>query len=301
LTWSFHLKPGQVWSDGTPLTANDWVASYRYMVDPKHAYDFVWLWNGIIDGWDQAEAGEITPDKIGMSAPDDLTVAVKTQAPMGFLPATMIYWAPLQAAALEKAGSANYQLDPATSVSAGPFMLKEFVAGDHVLLVANPTYTGFRKPILSEIRGVYGDMLNGSFLAFQHHDVDTINYGNMSPADLQTINADPVMSKNYHPNMGDFRTDYLLFDTYTAPFNNLDVRLAFAKAIDRESIVKNVIGSQLALPAYSFLAPGFPASDTTGALKDIQAYDCPAAQKHLADAGYPDGKDFPPTELELRG
>ena len=143
--------------------------------------------------------------------------------------------------------------------------------------------------------------LNGSFLAFQHYDIDTVNYGNMSPADLQTMNADPVMSKNYHPNMGDFRTDYLLFDTYTPPFNNLDVRLAFAKALDRESIVKNVIGPQLALPAYSFLAPGFPASDTAGALKDIQAYDCPAAQKHLADAGYPDGKDFPAVELELRG
>jgi ABC-type transport system substrate-binding protein len=301
LTWSFHLRPGQVWSDGTPLTANDWVASYRYMVDPKHAYDFVWLWNGIIDGWDQAAAGETTPDKIGMAAPDPLTVTVKTQAPMGFLPTTMIYWAPLQAAALAKAGSANYQLDPATSVSAGPFKLTQFAAGDHLTLDANPTYNGFRKPQLREIRGVYGNALNGSFLAFQHYDVDTVNYGNMSPADLQTVNADPVMSKNYHPNMGDFRTDYLLFDTYTPPFNNLDVRLAFAKALDRESIVKNVIGAQLALPAYTFLTPGFPASDTKGALKDIQAYDCPAAQAHLATAGFPGGKGFPAVQLELRG
>ena len=44
LSWTFHLRPGQVWSDGTPLTANDYVASYRFMVDPKNAYDFVWMW-----------------------------------------------------------------------------------------------------------------------------------------------------------------------------------------------------------------------------------------------------------------
>src|SRR5262249_50231635 len=155
----FHIHPGQMWSDGTPVTANDWVASYQYMVDPKHAYDFVWLWNGTIAGWDQAEAGEITPDKIGVTAADDLTLDVKTQGPLGFLPSTMIYWAPLQAAALQKAGSANYQLDPKTSVSSGPFALKSFAAGDKVVLTANDKYTGYRKPYISQISGVYGDAL----------------------------------------------------------------------------------------------------------------------------------------------
>jgi peptide/nickel transport system substrate-binding protein/oligopeptide transport system substrate-binding protein len=302
LTWSFHLRPGQMWSDGTPLTANDYVASYRYMVDPKHAYDFVWMWNGEIAGWDQAAAGEIAPDEIGVAAPDDNTFTVTTQVPMGFVPSTFYFWAPLQAAALEKSGSANYQLDPATSVSSGPFKLKEFVAGDRVILEANPAYTGFRPTMLKEYRAFFGDP-NTSFAAFQNHDIDHASYENLSPADLQSVVTDPVLSKHYFPNMGDFRTDYLLMDTYSAPFDNLNVRLAFAKALDRESIVNNVIntgGVQVALPAYSFLAPGFPASDTSGALKDIQAYDCPAAQKLLADAGYPDGKDFPAVQLELR-
>ncbi len=301
LTWSFHLRPGQMWSDGTPLTANDWVASFRYMVKPEHAYDFVWMWNGVIEGWDQAAAGEIPPEEIGMTAVDDNTLAVTTQTPIGFLPATLFFWPPLQAAALEQYGSGNYQLDPATSVSSGPFKLKEFVAGDHLVLEANPTYTGFRQPYLREIRAQFGDKLNTSFLAFQNHDIDTVAYDAMSPADLELVNADPIMSQNYLPNMGDFRTDYLLFDTYTPPFDNLDVRQAFAKALDREAIVENVIGSQLAIPAYSFLAPGFPASDTTGALKDFQAYDCPAAKQHLADAGYPEGEGFPAVQLELRG
>src|SRR5215813_11268446 len=79
LTWTFHLRKGQVWSDGTPLTANDYVASYQFMVDPKHAFDFVWMWQGVIKGWDQAVAGEIKPDQIGMKAVDDLTLSVTTQ------------------------------------------------------------------------------------------------------------------------------------------------------------------------------------------------------------------------------
>jgi len=300
LTWTFHLRPGQVWSDGTPLTANDYVATYQYMVDPKHAYDFVWMWQGVIKGWDQAVAGEIKPDQIGMTAVDDLTLAVTTQKAAPYLPGTMYFWAPLQAKALKALGP-DYMLDPKTSVSSGPFILKEFVAGDHVLLEANPTYKGYSKPWLYQLRGIYGDMLNGSFSAFQAHQVERVNYGNLAPADFKVIDANKEMADNYRANMGDFRTDYLLFDTFNAPFSDVNVRLAFAKAIDRESIVKNVIGARLAIPAYSFLAPGFPASDAKGDLKSIQSYDCPAAQALMAKAGFANGKGFPDTELKLRG
>ena len=152
-----------------------------------------------------------------------------------------------------------------------------------------------------ELRGIYGDQLNGSFLAFQNGDVDRVNYVHIAPSDFEVIAAEPVLSENYLPNFGDFRTDYLFFDTFTPPFDDQRVRLAFAKALDRDSIVENVVGSQFGIPAYSFLAPGFPASDTEGALKDIQGFDCPAAQALLADAGYPNGDGFPAQELKLRG
>lgn len=300
LSWTFHLRPGQVWSDGTPLTAMDYVASYRFMVDPANAYDFVWMWQGTIRGWSEAVAGEISPEEIGMEAVDDLTLVVHTDGPRPYLPGTLYFWPPMQAAALAKYGP-NYILDPATSVSSGPFILKEFEAGNRVILEANPTYNGYRKPYLRELRGIYGDQLNGSFLAFQNGDVDRVNYVHISPADFEVVAADPVMSANYRPNFGDFRTDYLFFDTYNPPFDNRQVRLAFAKALDRESIVENVIGSQFGIAAYSFLAPGFPASDSTGALKPIQAYDCEAAQALMAEAGYPNGEGFPAVELKLRG
>ncbi len=302
LSWTFHLRPGQVWSDGTPLTANDYVASYRFMVDPANAYDFVWMWQkgsaGTIKGWDQAVAGEIKPEEIGMTAKDDNTLVIETEGPRPYAPGTFFFWPPMQAKALAEIGP-GYILDPKTAVSSGPFMLSEFKPGESVVEVANPTYNGYRKPYLKEFRVFYG-AIDTSFTAFQSHDVDRVTYENLSPADFEVISKDPVLSANYRPNFGDFRTDYLLFDTFNPPFNDKNVRLAFAKAVDRESIVKNVMGSQFAIPAYSFLAPGFPASDSKGDLKDIQSYDCDAAKKLLSDAGFPDGKDFPAQELELR-
>ena len=301
LTWIFHLRPGQVWSDGTPLTANDWVVTWRWMANPDNAYDFVWMWQGLIDGWSEAVAGEIPPEEIGMEAVDDLTLAIRTVAPAPYLPSTMFFWPPLQAAALEEFGP-NYVNDPATSVSSGPFILREFVAGERILLEANPTYNGFRQPWLREIRGLYGDKLNGSFLAFQDHEIDRVGYEFLAPADFEVITSDPALLENYLPNPGDFRTDYLLLDTFNPPFDDRNVRLAFAKAVDRDAIVDNVINVnfQLAVPAYSFLAPGYPAWDVDGELKDIQAYDCEAAQALLSDAGYPNGEGFPPLELLLR-
>ena len=299
LTWTFTLREGQVWSDGTPLTAEDWVATWRYMADPEHAYDFVWLWLGIIEGWDEAVAGEIPLEEIGMTAVDDRTLEIRTQEPFPPLPSTFYFWPPLQAQALAEHGP-DYLLDPATAVSSGPFVLTEFVPGDRIVLDVNPDYNGLRRPWLRQIIGVYGDQLNGSFLAFQNREIDRVNYGFLSPADFEIIGSDAELSVNYRPHGGDFRTDYILFDTFTEPFDDVNVRLAFAKSIDREAIVENVIGSQAAVPAYSFLAPGFPAANSEG-LSDIQRYDCEAAQGLLADAGYPDGEGFPPVELALRG
>lgn len=300
LTWTFKLRPGQMWSDDTPLTATDYVESYRFMVDPKNAYDFAWMWQGVIKGWSQAVAGEIKPDEVGMKAVDDLTVEVTTEAPFPPLPGTLYFWPPLQAKALKEYGP-NYMLDPKTSVSSGPFMLKEFVAGDRLVLVANPKYKGFRPPYLREIRGRYGDLRNASFAAFQAREIEHVSYDNLSPADFKIIFDTPELRDNYRPNTGDFRTDYLLMDTYNPPFNNVKVRQAFAKAVDRESIVKNVIGERFALPAYSFLMPGFPAADVKGDLRPLQAYNCDEARKLLADAGYPDGAGFPELELAMRG
>lgn len=306
LTWAFHLRGDQVWSNGDPVTAMDWVRSFQYMADPANAYDFVWMWNGVIAGWDESVAGEISPEEIGVIAEDDNTVLVITQKPFPPLPATMAYWPPMHAGSLGEPGAwtPEYILDPETHVSSGPFILTEFVPGDHLVIEANPDYVGPRTPWLREIRGVYGDQLNSSFIAFQNYEIERVDYIHLKPSDYEVLNNNEEMRQGFRPHAGDFRTDYLLFDTFNPPFNDLNVRLAFAKAVDRQGIVDNVInvgGAEAAYPAHTFLAPGFPGWDSAGDFSDVQVYDCPAAQELLAEAGYPDGEGFPAQELKLRG
>src|SRR5207244_7659952 len=79
--WTFKLDPNLMWSDDTPVTADDFVATFRYGADPKHAWDFTWFYNGIIKNWDDAVAGKVALDQIGVKAVDAHTLSIETQDP----------------------------------------------------------------------------------------------------------------------------------------------------------------------------------------------------------------------------
>ncbi len=298
LTWTFHLRPGMIWSDGTPVTANDWVQTYRYAADPEHAWDFSWFYAGVIKNWDEAIAGEVPLEELGVVAVDDLTLEVTTYSPFPPLPGMMHFAFPLQAKALEAYGP-YYNNDPATSVSSGRFVLVSLEPGKKIVMDANEMYKGPTPPFLKRLEFIYMDP-STNFASFQKGEIDSVGYESLTPADLDLVMADPVLSANYFRHFGDFRTDYLLFDTFNAPFNDLNVRKAFAHAVDRDIIVKNVMGEVKGSPAYSLLMPGFPSSDVKGDLHQYQNYDCDMAKQYLSDAGFPDGKDFAPLELWLR-
>ena len=299
VTWTFNLRPGMIWSDDTPVTANDWVATYRYAADPEHAWDFAWFYAGVIKNWDEVIAGELPVEELGVVAIDDLTLQITTYGPFPPLPGMMHFAWPLQAKALAEHGP-YYNNDPETAVSSGRFKLVEFQPGNRIVLEANEKYKGPNPPYLKRKEFIYMDP-STMFAAFQNGEIDRVGYESLSPADFDLILADPVLSENYLRHFGDFRTDYLLFDTYTEPFNDLNVRKAFAHAVDRESIVTNVYGEIKAMPAYAMLMPGFPSSDVTGELKEYQMYDCELANQYLTDAGYEGGEGFPALEMWLRG
>ncbi len=298
VTWTFKLRDGLMWSDGTPLTAYDYEATYRLTASPEHAWDFAWFYNGIIKNWDKAVAGEVPVEDIGFKAIDDHTLEITTEAPFPPLPGVMTYSWTLQKKALEEHG-AFYNNDLATTVSSGPFILKEFDPGNRIVIEANPAYTGIFPPRLQRIEGIYMSP-DTYFAAFQNGEIDRVPYEQLSPADFAIIQSDETLSENYLRHFGDFRTDYLLFDTFSPPFNDLNVRKAFAYAVDRDAIVKNVYGEIKAMPAHSMLMPGFPDADVDGTLTEYQTFDCPKAKQYLADAGFPDGKGFPALEMWMR-
>ncbi len=298
LTWTFHIKPGLQWSDETPLTAYDWEATYRLIASPDHAWDFAWFYSGVLKNWDEIIAGELPPGDLGVKAVDDLTLQITTERPWPPLPAMMQFSFVMQKKALQEHGPL-YNSNVDTSVSAGPFMLDVLEPGKRIELVANPHYRGFRKPRLQRLIAEYRSA-DTFFLGFQSGEIDRVQSDWLSPADYEIIQADPTLKANYLRHFGDFRTDYLILDTYTPPFNDLNVRKAFAHAVDRETIMPNIFGEIKAMPASSFLMPGFPASDTQGRLKEYQAYNCDQAKDYLAQAGYPDGEGFPKLEMWLR-
>ncbi|HEU5100866.1 MAG TPA: peptide ABC transporter substrate-binding protein [Roseiflexaceae bacterium] len=297
LVWTFTLDPNLIWTDDTPVTADDYVATFRYAADPKHAWDFTWFFGGVIKNWDDVVAGKMPVDQLGVKAADAHTLQFETQSPAPYLPAMLLYSMPLQKKALEAHGGL-YNSDVATTVSSGPYVLKEWQKGERLVYEANPKYKGTNKPFIQKIV-VIGAAPSTGFAAYQAGEIDFVAGPNLSPADNDIVSADPQLSKEFHPHYGDFRTDYLFFDTKNPPFDNVKVRQAFSHVIDRDGLIQSIIKPTQGIPAYSFLMPGFPASNSK-ALSTIQNYDVEAAKKLLAEAGYPDGKGFPKLTLWLR-
>ena len=289
LSWTFSIQPGLMWTNGDEVTADDYVASFQYAADPEHAWDFAWYYSGIIRNFKEAAAGTAATTDVGVKVgADKYQVVFETERPTPFLPAMLIWSAPLHAASLAKYGSGVYNIDPATAVTNGPFKLQEFSPDRRVVMVANTAYTGSLKPMTDKL--VFNIVSGGSdFARYQAGEIDAT--ANVGPGDLKTILDDPTLKSQWYVNPGDFRNYYVFFDVSKPPFDDQRVRMAFAKAIDREAIVAGIL-APMAIPAYTWLMPGFPDADQEG-LKSIQAFDADAAKALLADAGFPEGQGFP--------
>jgi oligopeptide transport system substrate-binding protein len=134
LTWTFHLR-GSRWSDGTPVTAKDFVSAWRRLLDPKagaRAAQLLW----IVKNGQAISAGRLPPEKLGIAAPDPATVIVSLEHPAPYLPELLTQPAalPLPPAAIRNGVHTNGY------VSNGPYLLKSWVPNDRVTLVKNPRF-----------------------------------------------------------------------------------------------------------------------------------------------------------------
>lgn len=294
-TWTFKIASGLVWSDGNPVTADDWVATFQYGADPKHAWDFTWFFQGIIKNWDDAIAGKVPLSQLGVTRGADAnTLLVETQVPAPYLPAMLVYSWPLSKAALAKSGPL-YNAKPETAVSSGPFILKLWQKDQQIVYERNPTYKGKLTPAYTKIIQKIADRKT-YFTAYQNNEIDYME--KPAPAELKIAQSDPDLSKQIYSSNGDFRTYYLFFDVNTPPFDNPKVRQAFSHIVDRDAIQKSILGPS-GTPAYSWLAPGFPGSQRE-ATQDIQKFDLAMAKQLLSEGGFPDGKNFPKQTMWLR-
>jgi len=295
MTWTFKIHPGLMWSDGNPVTADDWVATFQYAADPAHAWDFTWFFLGVIKNWDDAVAGKVAPDTIGVrTGADSSELVIETVVPAPYIPAMMLYSSPLSKAGLTTTGPL-YNAKPETAISSGPYILSEWTQQQQIVYVRNDKYTGSLKPMINKVVLKLADTSN-FFTMYQNNEIDFME--GPPPAALTQMQGDEATAKEIYSGVGDFPTWYIFFDVTKAPFDNLKVRQAWSHAIDRDLLKEKVLGPA-GTPAYSWLAPGFPASQRE-AMAPIQNFDPATAKSLLADAGFPDGKDFPKQQLWLR-
>jgi oligopeptide transport system substrate-binding protein len=292
LTWTFTLQDNLVWSDGTPLTAEDYVFALQRAA--KEGYDFNWYWSlaGGIKGWSDVTNKKADPSTLAIKAVDDKTIEVTTTAPKSYFPGVASLWYPVPKHVVDKLGD-DYALNVNTLVASGPFMVQAWEKSNNTMtLVKNPTYHG---PWPAQIDKLVLDTQLGppevGFPAFMASEGDytALNAGQVPFVTQRFPNA---IRKN-----AVFAVYYLAFDIDSAPFNNVDVRKALWYAINRDELTSTVL-KDIAIPAKSILAPSYPGYQQK--IADEAKFDPATAKAELAKAGYPDGKGFPRIEIWYR-
>ncbi len=293
--WDFFLRKGLEFSDGNPITANDWIETFRRSF--ANGYDFGWFYYDILNA-QEVLSGDLDPEELGMEAIDDFTLRIHTKSPTPHLPALGVWAhvAPMQA--YEQYGD-NWAVEPEHYIASGPWILTEFERGIKWTFELNPNYQGVLRPYFSELRG---RTLPTGLPAYIAGDLQGYSIGIDTPAgEVGIINANPVLRAESHPQPSPV-TWYIGFHTMGdfPPLADHKVRLALNKAIDKETIIGEV-GRGFAYPAWGIVPKGFP-GNVYDKLKDADpnVFDVEAAQKLLAEAGFPGGEGFPKYELWIR-
>ncbi len=289
--YTIKLKDGLKWSDGQPLTAKDFEYSIKRECSEANAgnYQYV-LGAGMLDivGCDDYFTGKGTADGVGVKALDDTTLEVTLTAPKATFTTIMAMWPtfPVRQDIVEKFG--DRWTDPGNIVVNGPYTLSEMVPKDHVTLVPNPNWALDPKPQVQEITVKFIDDLEVAFRAFQTGELDITQ---VPATEIPTIQNDPTLKSEYLQ-IGSLRIWSVEMQMKDPVLSNFNVRLALSRAIDRDSLVK-VVYNDAYLAADYWLVKGIAGYQGNGPFENLIGYDPTAAQKALADAGYPNGEGFP--------
>ncbi len=292
LTWTFRLREGLKFSDGHPLTAEDYVFALERAA--TGGYDFAWYWDFAagIAGWAEVTSGEAGPEALGIRAVDDLTIEVTTNTPKPYLPSVVSLWYAVPKHAVDEHGD-DYAVNVDTLVSSGAYMVRSWNKNDNTMtLVKNPEYTGPWPGIADEL--TIDQSLGQPEVGLPAFMAGEVDFAFLNAGQIPFVEA--RMPEMLREN-AIFAVSYISFDLDSPPFDNLDVRKALWYAIDREEMTSTVL-RDLAIPGRSLLSPSFPGYNE--AIAEQAVFDPEKAREHLANAGYPGGEGFPEVEIWYR-
>ena len=293
LTWTFHLRDA-MWSDGRPVTADDFVYAYRRILDPKTASIYAYLVYLLKNG-QAANEGKAPLESIGARALDPRTLQLVLEHPAPYLPQILMHvsFYPVPKHVVERYGAA--WVKPGRYVSNGPFKLASWRLGDRMQVVKNPDFFDAAKVCVDRINYYPTNDAISAERRIQRGELD-INTTFQSNR-LQRLNKTLPGYARTHVSLA---TGYISFNTRDVKaLQDVRVRRALSEAVDRDFITQKLqrAGQQ---PAYSFVTPGtanyVQGAKTRWADKPFTARQA-EARALLAQAGYGEKS---PLKIELK-
>ena len=290
MTYTFHLRDTAKWSNGDPVVAGDFVYGWRRAADPATASPYQWyiqlmsLKNG-----DAVVKGDMAPDQLGISAPDDHTVVVELSTPLPYFPTMTTHSTtfPAPQKVIEEFGADWTK--PEHIVSNGAYVLTEYNPGERIVRERNPLYWDNEHTIIDKTVGLIINDENVALTRFLAGELDLTDIPAGQYPRLKKEYPDEAIS---FPRLCNYYYTFNLSDSGPEAFKDVRVREALSLAVDRKVITENVMaGGQP--EAYSF-TPAAVAGFTPPA-SEMAAMTQPErdakAKELLAEAGY--GPDHP--------
>ena len=287
-TYTFHLRPEAKWSNGEPVTAQDFLASYRRILTPSLAAEYAYKFY-VIAGAEGFHRGQHSDfEKVGFRAPDAHTLVFTLNSPAPYLIEALKHycWFPVPIATIKQHGEVYRPGAPWTRagriVGNGPFILAEWRPNQRIVVTKSPTYWDRATVKLDTINFMPTESIDTEERMFRTGQIDRTQ--ELPSTKIDTYKRDFAASYRQDPYYGVY---FYRVNVTRPPLNDPRVRRALALSIDRESLVKNVTrGGQQ--PAYNFCPP----SPLFTSEARIQG-DLAEARRLLAEAGFPEGRGFP--------
>lgn len=304
LTWTFTMRDGLKWSDGTDLNAKDFEYTFKRIADTNVAAPYAETVIGMIEGYKDAIDSK-NPEKLNVKASDDgKTLTIKLAYPCSYFDKIVAFgtMSPVQKATVEKNGD-SWATKPETYVCNGPYTITEWTPSEKIVCKKNENYKGgwdSSKIVNDKLTFLLLEDSSASYTAYTGGTAQLIK--DVPTEEIPTLKKDKKDEFNVDPILG---TYYLSMNLNKAPFNNKNVRKALSLAIDRDYVANTVMQGTYT-PAYNYVGTGVDDVETGKFLENSKAANggktyisedykanLEEAKKALAEAGYPEGKGFP--------
>lgn len=304
LTWTFTMRDGLKWSDGTELNAKDFEYTFKRIADTNVAAPYAETVIGMIEGYKDAIDSK-NPEKLNVKASEDgKTLTIKLAYPCSYFDKIVAFgtMSPVQKATVEKNGD-SWATKPETYVCNGPYTITEWTPSEKIVCKKNENYKGgwdSSKIVNDKLTFLLLEDSSASYTAYTGGTAQLIK--DVPTEEIPTLKKDKKDEFNVDPILG---TYYLSMNLNKAPFNNKNVRKALSLAIDRDYVANTVMQGTYT-PAYNYVGTGVDDVDTGKFLENSKAANggktyisedykanLEEAKKALAEAGYPEGKGFP--------